>query len=120
MDEIEISLDHKTIDKNKNAKITETTKTTTIGFIRRKSCHCQQCGNQTKLEKKHNLVPTKIKFHQITQEKNKTVKKPNKMKVVQDIVSLKRNSMIKNFPKKLSTKNLIKKLLLVFRFSIQY
>jgi len=104
----EISLEHKTNNKNqkKNAK----TPPTTIGFIRRKSCNCHQCGNQTKFEKKQSLLPTKIRFHLINQEKNKPVKKPNKMKIVQNLISFKRNSFVKYFPKKLCINYFIKKI----------
>lgn len=70
-------------------------------LIRRKSCHCKWCGNLTKFQEKHIFLPANIRFHKILLERESNLKKHHGLRV-SDIVSLKRNSFMKYFPKKAS------------------
>ena len=68
--------------------------------VRRKSCHCDVCGNCTKFQEKNMILSYKIPFHRkVKQNVNKN--KKNRLNV-QNIVSLKRSSFTKILPKKLS------------------
>jgi len=72
-----------------------------ILFIRRKSCHCTECGPLTNFQQKSILKPAKIRFHHMQFLRSKEIKKTINSKVKENN-HMKRNSFLKFLPKKTS------------------